>query len=344
MKIEILVKTKTQPYKVSIGKLSTIKLQNTKVLLITSENIASLYLEYIIPLIEADSIDTCIIQDGEVNKNMETIDKILNCAFMANLNRNSIMIALGGGIITDMVGFASGIFQRGINFISIPTTLLGMVDASIGGKCGINNKYGKNLIGLFHQPKKVFIDDMFLRTLPTREIYAGIAEIIKIFACFDYSMLQNFDIKDIGLYIKRSVELKAYIVEQDEKEKNGLRALLNYGHTFGHAIELENNFTNFLHGEAVSMGIVMANRLSVRMGLLSSEIEKFILSLLKKANLPTHYKIKDTKSFYNSFFFDKKSLDSTLHFILLESKETIKANIHKDIDEKVLFEVLNEFA
>ncbi len=344
MKTEIFVKTQTQPYKVLVGKLSTIKLQNTKVLIVTSNNIASLYLDYILPLINTDDKHVCIIKDGEIYKNMDTIEEILKHAFEAKLNRNSIMVALGGGVITDMVGFASGIFQRGIDFISIPTTLLCMVDASVGGKCGINNTYGKNLIGLFHQPKEVFIDSMFLRTLPTREFCAGVAEIIKIFACFDYVMLQDFNIKDLEIYIKRSIELKAFIVEHDEKEKNGLRALLNYGHTFAHAIELENNFTNFLHGEAVSMGIVMANRLSVKMGLLSSDIEVFLTSLLNKVNLPTQYKIKNVESFYNSFFFDKKSLDSKLHFILLESKESIKANIHKNIDKELLFEVLNEFA
>lgn len=344
MKKEIIVQTNMQSYPITIGKLNSLKFKDKSVMLITSKNIATLYLDYVLSLIQAQSIHTCIVDDSEINKDMKNIDIILEYAFKNKLNRNSLMIALGGGVITDMVGFASGIFQRGIDFISIPTTLLAMVDASVGGKCGVNNEYGKNLIGLFHQPKQVFVDTMFLRTLSERELHAGIAEIIKIFACFDYVLLQDFTLRDLEFHIIQSIHLKAYIVGQDEKERHGLRALLNYGHTFGHAIELENNFNEFLHGEAVSMGIVMANRLSVKLGLLSEDVENFICSLLDRIGLPTHYKIKNIDSFYQSFFYDKKSLDSKLHFVLLESKESIKATIHNDIDKAVIYEVLHEFA
>lgn len=346
MKKEIRVHTHTpmQSYPITIGKLTTLDLKDKTILLVTSHNIAALYLPYILSLIEAQSVHTCLIDDGETHKNMESIQTILNAAFEHKLNRNSIMIALGGGVITDMVGFASGIFQRGIDFISIPTTLLGMVDASVGGKCGVNNAYGKNLIGLFHQPKQVFIDTMFLRTLPERELRAGAAEMVKIFACFDYVLLQDFSMRDLEIYIAQSIHLKAHIVGQDEKEQRGLRALLNYGHTFGHAIELEGNFSELLHGEAVGIGIIMANKLSVKLGLLSPEVEEFLRLLLMRIGLPIHYKIKDIDSFYNSFFYDKKSLDSKLHFVLLESRESIKAAIHNDIDKGVLYEVLREFA
>lgn len=344
MKKEIIVQTNANSYPITIGKLNSLRLDDKSVMLVTSENIAKLYLDYVMPLIHAQSIHTCIIGDGETHKNMKTIDKILECAFKNKLHRNSIMIALGGGVVTDIVGFASGIFQRGIDFISIPTTLLAMVDASVGGKCGVNNAYGKNLVGLFHQPRQVFIDTMFLRTLSEREINAGVAEIIKIFACFDYVLLQNFTMRDLDFHIIQSIHLKAYIVGQDEKERHGLRALLNYGHTFGHAIELESGFSEFLHGEAVSIGIVMANRLSVKLGILSKDVEDFIFVLLCRLGLPTHYKIKNVDSFYQSFFYDKKSLDSKLHFILLESRESIKAAIHSDVDKTVIYEVLHEFA
>lgn len=344
MKKEIIVQTNMQSYPITIGKLNSLKFEKKDVMVVTSKNISKLYLDYILPLIKAKSIHTCIIDDSETNKNMQNIETILECAFKNKLHRNALMIALGGGVITDMVGFASGIFQRGIDFISIPTTLLAMVDASVGGKCGVNNAYGKNLIGLFHQPKQVFVDTMFLRTLQERELHAGVAEIIKIFACFDYVLLQDFNLRDIEFHIIQSIHLKAYIVGQDEREKNGLRALLNYGHTFGHAIELESGFNEFLHGEAVSMGIVMANRLSVKLGLLSADIGEFICSLLCRIGLPTHYKIKNVDSFYNSFFYDKKSLDSKLHFVLLESRESIKAKVHNDIDKAVIYEVLHEFA
>lgn len=344
MKKEIMVHTNMQSYPIKVGKLQTLKFEYKKVLLVTSKNIATFYLEYVLLMIEAQNIYTCIVDDNETCKNMKNIDTILECAFKNKLNRNSLMIALGGGVITDMVGFASGIFQRGIDFISIPTTLLAMVDASVGGKCGVNNAYGKNLIGLFHQPKQVFVDIMFLRTLSEKELHAGVAEIIKIFACFDYAVLQNFNLKDLESHIEHSIQLKAHIVGQDEKERYGLRALLNYGHTFGHAIELESGFSEFLHGEAVSMGIVMANRLSVKLGLLSADVEKFICNLLNRIGLPTHYKIKNVDSFYQSFFHDKKSLDSKLHFILLESRESIKAAIHNNIDKAVIYEVLHEFS
>ncbi len=343
MKKEIIVHTHTQSYPITIGKLTTLNFQEKKVLLVTSKNIATLYLHYVLPLIEAQSVHTCIIDDSETHKNMQTIEEILAAAFQHKLHRNALMVALGGGVVTDMVGFASGIFQRGIDFISIPTTLLGMVDASVGGKCGVNNAYGKNLIGLFHQPKQVFIDTMFLRTLPERELHAGVAEIIKIFACFDYVLLQDFSMRDLEIHITQSIHLKAYIVGQDEQERRGLRALLNYGHTFGHAIELEGGFHEFLHGEAVSMGIVMANRLSVKLGILSPDVEEFLCALLQRIGLPTHYKIKNIDSFYNSFFYDKKSLDSKLHFVLLESRESIKATIHNDIDKALIYEVLHEF-
>ncbi|TLD83745.1 3-dehydroquinate synthase [Helicobacter trogontum] len=344
MRKNIMLSTGTQKYSVTIGKITSLKFEDKDVLLVTSKNLEHLYLEYMLSIIKAKSVNVCVVDDGEMHKNMQTIDEILESAFKHKLHRNALMIALGGGVITDMVGFASGIFQRGIDFISIPTTLLAMVDASVGGKCGVNNKYGKNLIGLFHQPKQVFVAPMFLRTLPERELLAGVAEIIKIFACFEYSLLQNFNMLDIEFYIQKSIELKAQVVEKDEKERHGLRALLNYGHTFGHAIELEGGYSEFLHGEAVSMGIVMANRLSVKLGILSSDIDMFICALLKRIGLPTHYKIKDIDSFYNAFFYDKKSLDSKLHFILLESKEVIKATVHNNIDKQIIYEVLHEFA
>lgn len=343
MYTKIKLTLENNAYEIIIGKLKKLEF-NAKILLVTTQNVEKLFLEHIKSLIQSHYIlSTCILPDGEEHKNMQTIERILDCAFQAKLNRKSIMIALGGGVITDMVGFASGIYQRGIDFISIPTTLLAMVDASVGGKCGINNQYGKNLIGLFHQPKTVYVDSTFLRTLPKREFHAGIAEIIKIFTCFDFALLQNFNIRNIDLYIKRSIEIKAFIVEQDEKEQNGKRMLLNYGHTFGHAIELETNFKEYLHGEAVSMGIVMANRLSVKLGLLKESIANMIESLLQYCELPTHYKIKNIESFYNTFFLDKKSLDSTLHFVLLESRELLQAVVHNDIPQDIVLEVLHEF-
>ncbi|RDU67131.1 3-dehydroquinate synthase [Helicobacter didelphidarum] len=343
MKSIIRVKTQSQNYEVIIDVLKHINF-DTEVLLVTTQSVANIFLDNILTYIEANKVETCILPDGEEQKTLQTIEKILNKAFEVKLNRNSMMIALGGGVITDMVGFASGIYQRGIGFVSIPTTLLAMVDASVGGKCGVNNAYGKNLIGLFHQPKAVYIDLRFLETLPKREFNAGFAEIIKILACFDYSLLQDFHANQIETYIKRSIELKALIVQEDEQEKNGKRALLNYGHTFAHVIELEGRFSKYLHGEAVSMGIIMANTLSQKLGILSEEIALCIENLLKQCGLPTKYKIENIESFYQAFFLDKKSLDSKLHFVLLESTSIIQAKVHNTIPKETLFEVLYEFS
>ncbi|STQ85447.1 3-dehydroquinate synthase [Helicobacter muridarum] len=378
----LLINAKSKSYPIYFGNLSSYiehlqSILSKKILIVTTDSIAKILLNDFLSLlcrnetsnpnrnISIDDIPVCIIQDGESNKDLSHIEYILDCAFRAKLNRNSLMIALGGGVITDMVGFASGIYQRGIDFISIPTTLLSMVDASVGGKCGINNKYGKNLVGIFHQPNEVYIDSRFLTTLPKREISAGFAEIIKIFACFDFYLLEELD-KELQMLesknnqkyiqamllessmlttiIQKSVMLKAKVVEQDEEERNGSRAILNYGHTFGHAIELESNFTQYLHGEAVSMGIVMANRLSCKLGILNQKIARDIESLLYRCGLPIRYKIKDIESFYQSFFLDKKSLDSKLHFVLLQSNPNIFASLHNDIDKDILLETLHEFS
>lgn len=338
----IKVELESNHYDVVIGVLEKLFF-DTDILLVTSHNIKELFLDSVLANINAKNVHLCILKDGECHKNMESIQEILKSAFEAKLNRKSLMIALGGGVITDMVGFASGIYQRGIDFISIPTTLLAMVDASVGGKCGINNQYGKNLIGLFHQPKRVYVDSQFLQTLPQRELNAGLAEIIKIFACFDYASLKDFNLSKLKSYIYKSIELKAKVVKEDEKENNGIRMLLNYGHTFGHAIELESDFKEFLHGEAVSMGIVMANKLAVKLGILQQEIATFIESLFQQCNLPTSYKIKNITSFYESFFLDKKSLAQKLHFVLLHSNGVIQAKVHNDIPKDIIIEVLHEF-
>lgn len=364
----IQVNTKSKSYKVYIDAVSKDLLQeyiqDSKVLIISNESIYKLFESYLYNILDSKNANFCILPDGEKFKNMKSIEKILDSAFEAKLNRNSLMISFGGGVISDMVGFASGIYERGIDFLSIPTSLLAMVDASVGGKCGINNKYGKNLIGLFHQPNAVFVDMFFLKSLPRREFCAGLAEIIKILTCFNFSKLkviESSSLQDSNIIknlIFDSIKLKAYVVENDEKEKNGLRALLNYGHTFAHSIELECKFRTFLHGEAVAMGIVMANVMSVRLGILSAEIADFIESKLRSCGLPTRYKIKNVTRFFDSFFLDKKSVDSKLHFVLLESSgdvelesrlessdldSKIKATLRNDIDKKLIFEVLNEF-
>ena len=218
-----------------------------------------------------------------------------------------------------------------------------MVDASVGGKTGVNNRFGKNLIGAFYQPKGVYIDPAFLKTLPPREFAAGVAEIVKMAVMFDrdfFQRLERGELKtpdDLAYAIRRSVELKAEVVSQDAKER-GVRAVLNYGHTFAHVIELETGFETYLHGECVAIGMVMANHLAVALGLLGPDEAQRIKALLEHYGLPTIYRIEDAEAFYQHFFHDKKSMDNAITFILPDhlggyvmrndiSKETVMATL-----------------
>ena len=260
---------------------------------------------------------------------MQTIESILEHCFEHKLNRSSCLIAFGGGVIGDMTGFCASIYQRGIDFIQIPTTLLSQVDASVGGKTGINNKFGKNLIGAFHQPRSVYINSSFLDTLPKREFGAGVAEVIKMAVCFNtdfFEWLENNDLRDkknIDIAIQKSVETKAWVVSQDEKEK-GLRAALNYGHTFGHVVENETKYEKYLHGEAVGIGMVMANNVSVKLGIMSEDEASRVKILLEKYDIPTGYEVKDVEDFYEHFFLDKKALDDKIKEKVAQLKFHIK--------------------
>ncbi|WP_198306341.1 3-dehydroquinate synthase [Arcobacter vandammei] len=332
-------------YEIYIEKLQNLTF-NRKVVIVTNPTVAGFHLDYLKSKIDAKELTICTIPDGEEYKNMQTLEQILESCFLAKLDRKSLLIAFGGGVIGDMTGFAASIYQRGIDFIQIPTTLLSQVDASVGGKTGINNKFGKNLIGSFHQPKGVYIDSSFLKTLPKREFGAGVAEVIKMAVCFNsefFSWLENNDLRDeknIDIAIKKSVETKAYVVSIDEKEQ-GLRAALNYGHTFGHVIENLTNYKTYLHGEAVGIGMCMANALAVKLGLMSEEEEQRIQNLLKKYDIPTSYKISDVEDFYEHFFLDKKSSNSKIKFIVPLGIGDCK--ITDEIKKEDVIEVLKGF-
>ena len=306
--------------------IDTLKEQyfDTKVAIITNPKVSGLHLNYLLNKISAKELYIITVNDGEMYKNLDSLNSILEKLFDHKFNRKSLLIALGGGVIGDMTGFAASIYQRGINFIQVPTTLLSQVDASVGGKTGINNRFGKNLIGAFYQPQSVLIDPHFLSTLPSREFGAGVAEIVKMAVTFNkefFEYLQEVDLRDKDILkevIAKAVKTKADVVSQDEKEK-GIRAALNYGHTFAHVIENETQYTKYLHGEAVAIGMVMANDLSVRLGLMSEEEAQSVKSLLEKYNLPTRYEIKDVEQFFEAFYLDKKSEDTKLTFILASS-------------------------
>ena len=338
----VTVKTPNKTYDIVIDQLPGI-LQDTKVAIITNPTVSGLHINYLTSRLKVKELHIITLPDGEEYKNFESINYGLDRLFDAKFDRNSVLIAFGGGVIGDMTGFMASIFLRGIKFIQIPTTLLSMVDSSVGGKTGINNKYGKNLIGAFYQPEIVYIDTKFLSTLPKREYSAGMAEVIKMAVMFDRVFFEN--LKDFKLtneqIIRESVEIKANVVNQDEKEK-GIRSVLNYGHTFGHVIENLTNYSTYLHGEAVAIGMVMANRLAVKLGYLTKTEEESIKETLKSYDLPTDYKIKDVEEFYEHFFADKKTLNNSIKFIIPNSIGNYK--IIKDVDKEIILEVLKEFS
>ena len=315
-----------------------------KVLIVSNPKVFALHGVNLLGKINADEVFVATIKDGEKYKNLQSVNDILENAFIHKLDRKSLIIGFGGGVITDMAGFAAGIFERGIDFINIPTTLLAQVDASVGGKTGVNNAFGKNLIGLFYQPKAVFINAKYLDSLPPREIRAGIAEIIKIAVCFDrdfFAWLENANLfknrDDLKKAIYKSVALKAQIVAQDERE-GGIRAGLNYGHTFGHIIELLGNYTEFLHGEAVALGMIKANLLAEKLGAITSDEANRIKNLIAKNELPIHYAVSDKNDFYAKFYLDKKSQNSILRFVLPKGigKMQIIENPPKDLVLSIL--------
>ncbi len=315
-----------------------------KVLVVSNPKVVALHGANLLSKIKAECAFVATIKDGEKYKNIQSVNEILENGFIHKLDRKSLIIGFGGGVITDMAGFAAGIFERGIDFINIPTTLLAQVDASVGGKTGVNNAFGKNLIGLFHQPKAVFINSAYLDSLPLRELKAGIAEIIKIAVCFDsefFAWLESANLlqsrADLENAIYKAVAIKAKVVAQDERE-GGIRAGLNYGHTFGHIIELLGNYTEFLHGEAVSLGIIKANHLALKLDAISQDEANRIQNLLLKNDLPTHYKVQNKEDFYAKFYLDKKSQNDNIRFVIPNGIGAMK--IVENIDKNLILEIL----
>ena len=319
---------------------------DTKVAIVTNPKVAGLHLGYLLSKISAKELYIITVPDGEEYKNQDSINTILESLFNHRFNRKSMLIAFGGGVIGDMTGYAASIYQRGIDFIQMPTTLLSQVDASVGGKTGMNNSYGKNLIGAFHQPRAVYIDPHFLTTLPSREFGAGVAEVVKMAVTFNkefFEFLESADLKDATVLqeaIKQAVQTKANVVAQDEKE-HGLRAALNYGHTFGHVIENQTQYKKYLHGEAVAIGMVMANETAVSMGLMSSDEASRVKKLLEKYDLPVSYTIQNSEQFYETFFLDKKSSDTTITFIIPCGLGGVK--ITDAVEKKLVIDVLDKF-
>lgn len=308
-------------------------LKSNKVIVITDQNIAKTpHLKTLEGSLKEFELHTIILPSGEKTKSFKYLQKLCEDILKLGIDRKTTLIAFGGGVIGDIVGFAAGILLRGINFIQIPTTLLAMVDSSVGGKTAINAKGGKNLIGVFNQPKLVVCDTDLLKTLPKREINAGMAEVTKYAISLDYSFFQHLektDKLDYNFLVKKSCEIKAQVVAEDEKEETGRRAILNFGHTFGHALEAIFGYNNaLLHGEAVSIGMVFAANLSLSQKLITEGDVTRITNLLTKLNLPTKIEdvidIKTIKAIKNlngkiKFYMqkDKKADAGKVNFILL---------------------------
>ncbi|XP_077231021.1 3-dehydroquinate synthase [Tasmannia lanceolata] len=327
-----------------------------KVLVVTNTTIAPLYLDKVINALTSGnskvSVESVILPDGEKYKDMGTLMKVFDKAIESRLDRRCTFVALGGGVIGDMCGFAAAAFLRGVNFIQIPTTLMAQVDSSVGGKTGINHPLGKNMIGAFFQPQCVLIDTDTLNTLPDRELASGIAEVVKYglirdaeFFEWQEKNMQALLARDpsvLAYAIKRSCENKAEVVSLDEKE-SGLRATLNLGHTFGHAIETGFGYGQWLHGEAVAAGTVMAVDMSYRLGWIDDSIVKRALNILQEAKLPTAPpEMMTVEKFKASMAVDKKVADGLLRLILLKGPLG-NCVFTGDYDRKALDETLHAF-
>jgi 3-dehydroquinate synthase len=329
-------------------------IKGRQVVVVTNETIAPLYLEKTLAALADYQCESVILPDGETYKTYEGVLPIIDCLMAHQFDRRVTLIALGGGVIGDMTGFAAAIYRRGVNFIQIPTTLLAQVDSSVGGKTGVNHPLGKNMIGAFHQPQCVIADTNTLNTLDDRQLSAGIAEVIKYalinsdeffnWLVNNMSGLTQRDPQALAYAIEFSCQDKADIVAADEREA-GQRALLNLGHTFGHAIETGLGYGKCLHGEAVAIGMVMAADLSIRHGWIDSVVQDKIIELLMQANLPTSIPESDTRltseQFLKLMAGDKKVLDGQLHLVLMN--QLGNSLITADFDPQKLRQTLDAF-
>ena len=304
-------------------------IKGNQVLIVSNTTVAPLYLDALKAALPDIQVDEVILPDGEEYKSLTHLNDIYDALLQKRHNRTTTLIALGGGVVGDMTGYAAASYQRGVNFIQVPTTLLSQVDSSVGGKTGVNHPLGKNMIGAFHQPKVVLASVDALETLPDRELSAGLAEVVKYGFIYDAEFLvwleENMadlvarDSAKLSQAIYRSCEIKAEVVAQDERE-GGIRAILNLGHTFGHAIEAKQGYGNWLHGEAVAAGTMMAADLSRRLGWLSQEDVQRVERVLVAANLPVRPPQDMTPDdFLELMSVDKKVLDGQLRLVLLKS-------------------------
>ncbi|WP_351015344.1 3-dehydroquinate synthase [Shewanella sp. AC91-MNA-CIBAN-0169] len=325
-------------------------LTNKKALIVSNDTIAPLYLQQIQQAMSACArIETVILPDGEKFKDLQHLDFIFTALLEHNFARDSVLVALGGGVVGDMTGFAAACYQRGIEFIQVPTTLLSQVDSSVGGKTAVNHPLGKNMIGAFYQPKSVIIDTLCLQTLPANEFAAGMAEVIKYGIIWDADFFQwleanvdalkSLQTDALNYAIAKCCQIKADVVAQDETEQ-GVRALLNLGHTFGHAIEAEMGYGVWLHGEAVSAGTVLAAQTACKLNLLDEQSVERICRLMQAFDLPiTAPESMGFEQFIKHMRRDKKVLGGKIRLVL--PTEIGKADVFSDVSEDLLKQVIS---
>lgn len=325
-------------------------IKGKQVLIVTNSTVAPLYLTDFSECLMATglTVASCILPDGEQYKNQEHVNAIYDALMKNHFARDCTLIALGGGVIGDMTGFAAASFMRGVNFIQVPTTLLAQVDSSVGGKTGINHPLGKNMIGAFWQPVCVLADMTTFETLPKREFAAGLAEVVKYALIFDKDFLDWLetnatkinarDANILGEMVYRCCDYKAQIVASDERE-SGVRALLNFGHTFGHVIETHMGYGNWLHGEAVGVGMVQALAMSHKLGLIGRDDVVRVVALLRTFDLPVCPPAIDPAVALNLMGHDKKVQNGSIRLVLLETLG--KAFVTKDFEMVLLEQVLD---
>ncbi len=293
------------------------------------------------------TVDVLALPDGEAHKNLENLNLIFDRLLQGGNDRKTVLFALGGGVVGDMTGFAAACYMRGVPFVQVPTTLLAQVDSSVGGKTAINHPLGKNMIGAFYQPHLVVCDLDTLKTLPPRELRAGLAEVIKygpiadmqLFDWIDHNLTSLLDCNPLALAhaVKRSCEIKAAVVTQDERE-TGVRAILNFGHTFGHAIEAGLGYGQWVHGEAVACGMVMAAQLSQRVGLVDAAFVERLTGLIARAGLPVQGPALGAQRYLELMRLDKKSEGGEIRFVLIDTpgRATVRA-----VKEDMVIDVIN---
>lgn len=354
--IQVQLDERSYPIYIGVDNLCdpeilTRHIKSKQVVVVTNETIAPLYLDKVKKHLQQYQLEVVILPDGEQYKTLAIMETIFDALLTGKFSRNTTLIALGGGVIGDISGFAAACYQRGIPFIQIPTTLLAQVDSSVGGKTGVNHALGKNMIGAFYQPQSVIIDVKVLETLDDRQLAAGLAEVIK------YGLIQDADFfswietniekilardqESLIYLIDKSCHNKAEIVAADERE-SGIRAILNLGHTFGHAIETGSGYGVYLHGEAVAIGTCQAADLSRRLGWLDDAGVARIIALFKKSGLPTEPPAEiSAQEFIDLMSVDKKNVDGDIRLILL--RKIGEASLPVGVEREVLLETLNEY-